>query len=122
MISLLAQSTPPAGFSSFVENIAYIAVTISAVIVAWKQLTGKGNKTEISNKPVLVREDAGFATKPELNAVENRMNGEVHQLHGRISGVRSELNAKVDGIDKRIDEIPQRTIELLKTVKEYHKS
>lgn len=120
---ILAEGGPSAdALKSFVEVVAYIAVTITAVIVAWKHLTGKGNEVKLTPSPVEVREATTFATKPELNAVATRLDGDIHELHGRISSVRKDLTNQIGAFDKRVDEIPQRTIELLKTVKEYHKS
>jgi hypothetical protein len=124
---------PPEALASWLAVFTYLCVAITSVIVAVKHITGRSSRTEITGQPLEVKEASSFATKPELNSLENRTSGEIHQLHGRISGLRTEMSDKVQGLEsrleakigaleERIDGIPQATIELLKTIKEYHKS
>lgn len=84
------------------------------------RIAGKGKKIEIANEEVTVREATAYATKAELGDFESKFRRDIHELHGRISSVRTELSGKLDAMDARLDAVPQRTIELLKTIKEYH--
>lgn len=101
MTSLLAQTTPPAGLSSFIEVVAYLAVTISAVIVAWKQLTGKSEETRITPQPLEVKPHARLAKWEELETVKN-------EAHGRISRERKEIEAAIARVELQNRELGER--------------
>ena len=127
MSTLLAQvsSPPPEHIKLWLEVFFYILGGVACfvgLLVGIKNLhSPKIPEIKVSPQPIDVREAISYATKPELNALENRLGGEIHQLHGRVSGVRSELGEKIDALEQRIDEIPHRVITLLKDLKEYHK-
>jgi len=82
----LAQATPePAALASFLEVFFYLAGSIVALLVGWRQLYPK----EVPN-PLTVRAHEEFATKAQLT-----------EVHGRIKRERGELDAAIAAAEIR---------------------
>ncbi|QYM80275.1 hypothetical protein K0B96_06580 [Horticoccus luteus] len=98
MIPLFAQTTPsPAAVASFVnvvEVAAWLAVAFAAVVVAWRQMTGKSEETRISPSPLEVKQHARLAKWEELETVKA-------EAHGRISRERKEIDAAIVRVEQQ---------------------
>lgn len=97
MSPLLAQSTPSAqSFASFVQVLevaGWLAVIVTAIIVAWKQVTGKSEETTIKGQPVEVKKHAGIVTREEWADADLK-------VHGRIKRERAELDARIARVEE----------------------
>lgn len=114
------ESPSAEALASWIEVIAYLAVVIAALAVAWHHLSGASNRRTISPDPLTFKQAQEPAMRGELVDLRTHVDGELHQLHGRISSTRKELTDQIKGLDARIDEIPGRTIRLLNETKNLH--
>lgn len=128
----LAQAAPSAAaLKDFLEVAFYIAGLVTAVVLAWRALTGRPEATEIAGQPISVAAHPGTVTREELKQVHGRIERERKEIDREISRVESaterrmhSVEAKLDDqtekLNARIDAIPERTIELLKTTRDLH--
>lgn len=132
---LLAQSTPPPGFTAWIESGFYMVGLVTAVVVLWKQFAkAPPAETEIKGQPITVRADTEYTTKEETDALEARVEARfaaldksrrenVEKLHDKfdhleqrtqqvIAEMRREVKDDVTGMHKRTDVILEKLSEL----------
>lgn len=137
MLPLAANLPDPSSAASIgwlVLTLAGLAVAVNAIANFWRQ--------NIREQPT---PSATYATKAEHSelraqldvelgrerASRKRMHEEIAELQGDMKSMRGELNTqskqvesmhdKLEEINKRIDLVPVRLLEMLKTTKELHR-
>jgi len=93
----LSAPPPPEILSSWLAVFFYLVGGTTAAIILYRQVTGRGSSTTISDQPLEVKEHAGIATLQQLEAVKN-------ETHGRIKRERGEIDARI----QRVEEISER--------------
>jgi hypothetical protein len=141
MISLLAQAshTPPPGFSDWIASAFYLVGLVAAVVVLYQRLRPRPTQpVAVMDKPLKVQGTARYveeeAFKTEITNVHGRIGRERKEVDAQLAEIKSahirqaetgeahsvRLHARIDDLDRRVDHIPQRVIELLATTKQYH--
>ncbi len=126
---LIASSAPDAQFlKDWLEVLIYICGIIATTAIAWRYLTGSASRTELTNRTVKVQAHTDAVTQQQLLETHGRISRErkeidarAHKLEQEMKDLGGKLDDQTKEINERIDSIPQKTIELLKTVKEYHR-
>ena len=121
MISFLAQaSPPPAALASFLEVAFYLVGLLTAVVVLYRHVY----PAAISPQPLTVRGHIENASSDDLREVHGRIkrerdeiNRELVNLKDEQKAMRLKLDAEISDLHNRINEVPGRTIQLLRETK-----
>lgn len=110
---LLAQYSPSFTGTQLATFLA-ILFFIAALVIAIRQAFG--------NNPPLHKE---YATKNELREIHGRIKREREEINAAIKaqaddarGLRDKLDEQTHELNKRIDAVPERTIELMRSAQE----
>lgn len=125
MLTLLAQSTPSAGaLSSFLEVAFYLVGFFTAVVVLVKQFTGKSEEVRVTPSPLEVKEHPTMANRTEIDQLHGRIKREREEIEGKLTRLEAEdkelrrkLDEEISALNDRIDAVPERTINLLRSTK-----
>lgn len=103
MLSILAQTPPPAGFASFIENIAWTAITLAAVVFAWRQITGKSDETKIGPSPLVVSEHVTYATVEQHNALAAQVDQRLSALSRAGTESREKIHKEISALQVSVE-------------------
>ncbi|MDP2226792.1 MAG: hypothetical protein Q8J78_04890 [Moraxellaceae bacterium] len=126
MPALLAAAVPsPDDLASWISVFMYLGGFVATVIgsaLALKKL--RERVPAPIAQPLVVQEHPGLVSQDDLDQVHGRIARERREVEGKISDLKKEdlrLREKLDGdlrqINDRIDRVPERTIELLRSTK-----
>lgn len=118
---LIAQAAPsPAALSDFLSVGFYLIGIFTAAVMLWRAW----RPADISPQPLTVREHTSFATSDDMREVHGRIKREREELNQQISAqaqevvrLREKLDMEISELHNRINEVPQRTIALLRETK-----
>lgn len=126
MIPPLADITPtPEALASWLAVLTYLCVTIAAVVVAWRYVSGRSDATVIKPQPLIVKGADDFATKPELAGLAKKMDDELgrersarKRIHEEIAGLQGEVKVlanqgeyqsrQLNNLDNKMDQVLMR--------------
>lgn len=125
MLPLLAQASPHADqLKTWIEVLVYIAVGVAAVAHVVKLFTGRSDERTISPQPLEVREHTQLASQGDLDQVHGRIKRERMELEEKITALQAEdlrlrekLDSDITDLHERINAVPERTINLLRSTK-----
>jgi hypothetical protein len=119
----LAQIEPPAGFSAFASSFMYIVVSLAAIVGLWQMLRPKGtDKTELAGQPIEVRENAGHATRSDLEQTHGRITRERKEIDNAISVVRDEARQRAEKLEGKLDRNTELTGEMRGEVRQMNQT
>jgi hypothetical protein len=123
---LIAQTSPAADtVEPWLKVFFWLAGGIWCVVKLIKEFTPpKPSSVAVSGQPLEVKKHGGIVTDDDLRNVHGRINRERSEVDQALAELKAEdrrLRDKLDGeikeLNGRIDEVPQRTIALLRETK-----
>ena len=126
MLSIFAQADPSnEALASWVKIFLYLGGGVAGLAVAWSQLFGKASKMKISPQPLIVAEQVTHATREEIRQVHGRIERERKEINVAMielreadQRLRERLDSEIKDMRQAMDDIPERTINLLKATKD----
>lgn len=87
---------------------------LSAIVIEVKRdLSGKSPEVRIA-QPLTTRTDDPFVPKSVCDLHHSQFEGRVTDLTGRVERLERKLDQDITRLHERVDEMPQRVVELLK--------
>lgn len=122
---LIAQLAPDAkALSSWLEVLFYLGGFVATVLGAAVALKSLREKPITPPQPFLVQEHHGMVGRGDIDQIHGRIKRErmelddaLKQLRDEDKALREKLDSKISELEDRIDDVPERTINLLRSTK-----
>lgn len=125
MYPLLAQAAPDAKvLASWLEVLFYLGGFVATVLGAAVALKMLREKPSSPPQPFVVQEHPGMVGRGDIDQIHGRIKRERMELDDALKELREEdkalrekLDSKISELEDRIDDVPERTINLLRSTK-----
>jgi hypothetical protein len=124
MLPLLAQTPPPAGLASWLENFFWIVGSIGALIGCAVGVRSLLTKSDSMPQPLVTTEHPKVANQGDIDQLHGRIKRERIELEEKIAALQAEdlrlrekLDSDIADLHDRINNVPERTIKLLRETK-----
>lgn len=119
MTALLAQTTPPAAaLTSWLEVLFWIVGFLAAATVIYRNVKGS------SPQPFEVKAHSAAASQGDIDQLHGRIKRERIEMEEKIQALKAEdirlrekLDTDIADLHERINDVPERTIKLLRETK-----
>lgn len=121
MLTLLAQSTPPADFGPWLSNLMYLCGAFAALAVAWRHLRGKPASTTIAEQPVHVTPAVKYVEEPRYERDQETIRGELARHSASRKGIYDRLeqqNAEIARLSAETGGMRESIADLAESSKE----
>jgi flagellar biosynthesis/type III secretory pathway M-ring protein FliF/YscJ len=122
MIPFLAQIPDAQALKDWLVVAAFLASIIANIVLVAQR--SKTQKREIGPSPLLVQEQETYATRKQIDEAHGRMSRErkeidllIAQLREEDTRLRQKLEEEIKDLRQIVDEIPEKTIDLLRKTK-----